>query len=101
MSGSAFKILTGPEWTALERDGVFRGAPIDMQDGFIHLSTAEQLEEALTLHFADQTGLVIAEIDVEPLGDALRWEASRGGQLFPHLHADLPMSAVKAHRRPD
>ncbi|MBC2777781.1 DUF952 domain-containing protein [Parasphingopyxis marina] len=101
MSAAAFKILTGPEWAAFERDGVFRGAPIDLKDGFIHLSTAEQLEETLALHFADQTGLVIAEIDPAPFGDALRWEASRGGQLFPHLYADLPLSAVKVHSRRD
>jgi uncharacterized protein (DUF952 family) len=94
-TATAFKILTAPQWQALEAGGVFQGAPVDLADGFIHLSTADQLDETLRKHFAGQHGLVIAEIDLAGFGDALRWEVSRGGALFPHLYAPLPLSAVK------
>ena len=92
---TAYKILTAAEWTAFEVQGVFFGAPVDLVDGYIHLSTAEQLEETLSKYFAGQTGLVIAEIDLSGFGDALQWEVSRGGALFPHLYDPLPMTAVK------
>jgi uncharacterized protein (DUF952 family) len=91
---TAYKILTADQWSQFEADGVFHGAPIDLADGYIHLSTADQTEETLAKHFAGQTGLVIAEIDLEPLGAAVKWEVSRGGALFPHLYAPLPMNAV-------
>lgn len=91
----AYKVLTADQWTAFERDGVFAGAPVDVADGYIHMSTAQQLDETIAKHFAGQTGLVIAEIDLAALDDAIRWEASRGGALFPHLYAALPMSAVR------
>lgn len=94
MTATAFKILTAPQWAALQRDGHFAGAPVDLADGYIHMSTAEQLEETLAKHFAGQRGLVIAEIALGGFGDALRWEVSRGGALFPHLYAPLPLAAV-------
>lgn len=94
----AYKVLTADQWAAFETDGTFTGAPIDLTDGYIHMSTAEQLDETLAKHFAGQTKLTITEIDLDALGDAVRWEVSRGGALFPHLYATLPMSAVRSVR---
>ena len=94
-TATAFKILTANQWAAFEADGIFTGAPIDLADGYIHLSTADQLEETLAKHFAGQTNLTIAEIDLTALGDTVRWETSRGGQLFPHIYGVLPMGAVR------
>ncbi len=96
MPASAFKILTADQWMEFQAAGVFHGAPVDLADGYIHMSTAEQMGETLTKHFAGQHDLVIAEIDLAELGDALKWEVSRGGALFPHLYAPLPMAAVIA-----
>ena len=94
---TAYKILTAEQMHVLEHEGVFEGAPIDLQDGYIHLSTAAQVEETLDRHFAGQTGLWLAAVDLEPMGDAVQWEPSRGGQLFPHLYAPLPLAAVPAY----
>lgn len=96
MPVTAFKIFTAGQWAQFAADGRFYGAPVDVADGYIHLSTADQLEETLAKHFAGQTGLVIAEIDLTQLGDAVRWEVSRGGALFPHVYAALEMTAVRA-----
>jgi beta-hydroxylase len=93
-AATAFKIFTADQWAQFVSDGVFHGAPVDLADGYIHLSTADQLQGTLDKHFAGQTGLVIAEIDLAVLGDAVRWEVSRGGALFPHLYGALPMAAV-------
>ncbi len=93
-----YKIFRGPEWGELERTGQTRGAPVDLADGFIHFSTAEQVAETARRHFANQTGLVLAAIDTEQLGAALKWEPSRGGADFPHLYAPLPLEAVVWHR---
>jgi uncharacterized protein (DUF952 family) len=93
-SNVAFKILTAAQWVQFEADGSFAGAPIDLTDGYIHLSTADQLQETLDKHFAGQTGLVIAEIDLTSFGDALKWEVSRGGALFPHIYGVLPRASV-------
>ena len=95
---TAYKVLTSEQMAAFERDGVFAGAPVDVVDGFIHLSTAEQLAETIARHFAGQTGLVVAEVDLTVLGDAVKWEPSRGGALFPHVYAVLPMAAVRSTR---
>ena len=92
----AYKILTAQQWAQFSADSVFHGAPVDLADGYIHMSTADQLEATLAKHFAEKTGLVIAEIDLATLGDGLKWEVSRGGALFPHLYAPLPMAAVIA-----
>ena len=73
--------------------GTFHGAPIDLADGFIHFSTASQLRDTLRLHFAGQGDLMLLAIRVSALDD-LRWEPSRGGQLFPHLYGSLPVEAV-------
>jgi len=91
----AYKVLTAADAAALQA-GVFTGAPIDVADGYIHLSTAAQLTETVKLHFAGQDDLTIAAVDLVVLGDAVRWEASRRGQLFPHLYAPLVPLAIIA-----
>jgi uncharacterized protein (DUF952 family) len=93
----AYKVLTAAQWAQFQRDGQFLGAPVDVADGFIHLSAAAQLAGTIDRHFAGQAGLVIAAVDLPALGDAVRWEPSRGGLLFPHLYAALPAAAVVAH----
>ena len=87
-----FKILRAPEWAALMEAGETDGAPIDLADGYIHFSTAEQVAETAAKHFAGETGLVLAAVEAGPLGDALKWEPSRGGQLFPHLYRPLRLA---------
>jgi uncharacterized protein (DUF952 family) len=89
-----YKISPEPLWREAERAGVMTGLPIDETDGYIHFSTAAQLAETLRLHFAGVEGLIVAAVDADSLGPDLRYEASRGGDLFPHLYAKLPMSAV-------
>ena len=93
---TAFKILTADQWVSFEAAGTFAGAPVDIADGYIHLSTAEQLEETLAKHFAEQENLTIVEIDLMALGHTVRWETSRGGQLFPHLYSALEATAATA-----
>lgn len=93
----AYKVLTASQLEQLLANGTFNGAPVDIADGFIHLSTRAQLSETVAKHFAGQTELHIATIDLIALGDAVKWEPSRGGQLFPHVYSDLPLTAVQAH----
>ena len=93
-AGTAFKILTAQQWSGWKDAGVLHGAPIDLQDGFIHLSAADQVHETAAKHFAGQTGLILAELDLAQLGSAVRWETSRGGALFPHVYAPIPLSAL-------
>jgi uncharacterized protein (DUF952 family) len=90
-----YKICPAALWRAAERDGVFRGAPLDQRDGYIHFSSPEQVVETAALHFAGQNDLILAAVDPAALGRALKWEPSRGGALFPHLFGDLPMTAVR------
>lgn len=89
-----YKITPEGPWREAERAGAFHGAPIDLQDGYIHLSTANQVRETAARHFAGQADLLLVAVDAAALGEALRWEPSRGGALFPHLYGPLPMSAV-------
>ena len=89
-----YKICTESEWAGAETQGAFTGSPVDLADGFIHFSTAEQVEETARRHFAGQTDLVLVTVDSDKLGDALKWEPSRGGALFPHLYGALPTDAV-------
>ena len=100
-AATAFKVLTHQQWVDFERERVFRGAPVDIADGYIHLSTSEQLEATIAKHFAGQSDLMIAEVDLLLLGDAIRWEEARGGALFPHLYAELPIHAVFSLQRRD
>ncbi|APX65925.1 DUF952 domain-containing protein [Sphingomonas sp. gentR] len=97
LPATAYKVLTADQMAVLEQEGVFAGAPVDLADGYIHLSTAAQLTETVDKHFAGQTDLHIAAVDLEAMGEAVKWEESRGGQLFPHLYADLPLTAVIAY----
>lgn len=92
----AYKILTREQFAALTA-GHFTGAPADIADGYIHLSTAAQLDETLARHFAGQEDLIIAAVPLAPLGAALRWEPSRGGALFPHLYGPLTLGRIAAH----
>lgn len=94
MPNIVYKIVPTSLWQDARKTGVFQGAPVDLKDGFIHFSTAEQARETARLHFANLEGLLLVAVDVDALGEALRFEPSRGGQLFPHLYANLPLDAV-------
>jgi len=87
----AYKVLTASQLAELEHHESFAGAPVDLADGYIHMSTAAQLDGTVTKHFAGQGDLTIAAVDLEALGDAVKWEPSRGGQLFPHIYG-LPIT---------
>ncbi|WP_315760333.1 DUF952 domain-containing protein [Sphingomonas sp. Y38-1Y] len=93
----AYKVLTADQMAALEADGTFAGAPVDLADGYVHLSTAAQLTETVDKHFAGQADLHVAAVDLEALGETVKWEESRGGQLFPHIYGALPLEAVVAY----
>jgi uncharacterized protein (DUF952 family) len=90
-----FKLIDRPAWRAAEAAGTFTGSAVDARDGFIHFSTAAQVPETAARHFAGQPDLLLVAVDAAALGDALRWEVSRGGALFPHLYGPLPLSAVR------
>jgi uncharacterized protein (DUF952 family) len=92
----AYKVLTEAQMRDLEADR-FKGAPIDLADGYIHLSTSQQLTETVDKHFVGQDNLHVAAIDIDALGDAVRWEESRGGQHFPHIYGALPLEVVIAY----
>ena len=89
-----YKIVAAPEWRAAAALGVFRGSAVDLADGFIHFSTAGQARETAAKHFAGQSDLLLVAVDAARLGDALKWEVSRGGALFPHLYAPLSLDLV-------
>jgi uncharacterized protein (DUF952 family) len=90
-----YKICPRALWQEAERDGVFRGAPVDRADGYIHFSTAAQVRETAAKHFAGQDDLLLVAVDAAALGPALKWEPSRGGALFPHLYGTLVLDAVR------
>lgn len=90
-----YKILPRAEWEAALQAGRFAGSAVDLADGYIHFSTAAQAPETAARHFAGKVGLVVLEVEGDDLGEALRWEPSRGGDLFPHLYSDLPAAAVR------
>jgi uncharacterized protein (DUF952 family) len=97
-----YKLMTRGEWEAARATGSYRGSAHDLRDGYIHFSTAAQLGETARKYFSGVPGLILLTIDVEALeraspslGEKLRWEPSRGGDLFPHLYAELPASAVR------
>ncbi|OWV92475.1 hypothetical protein ATY78_00160 [Rhizobium sp. R635] len=89
-----YKIVTEALWQEARQTGIFHGADIDLNDGFIHLSTAAQVKQTAALHFTGQSGLLLIAVDGAAFGDKLVFEPSRGGDLFPHLYADLPLAAV-------
>lgn len=96
-----YKILPRTDWRAAQAKGRFEGSAVDHQDGYIHFSTAAQAQETARRHFAGQPDLVVLEIEASDLGAAIRWEPSRGGDLFPHLYGVLDATAVLAvHEAP-
>lgn len=94
---TAYKVLTAEQMATLERNGCFQGAPVDLADGYVHLSTADQLTETVDKHFAGQSDLHVAAVDLGSFGESLKWEESRGGQLFPHLYGPLLLETVVAY----
>lgn len=107
-----YKIVPRTLWQEAVAKGRFEGAPVDHADGFIHLSSAEQVRETAAKHFRGQSDLLLVGLESDRLGDALKWEVSRGGSLFPHLYAsldpadvsdvlELPLDESGAHRFPE
>lgn len=94
MATIIYKICPHTLWREAEKAGRFSGAPVDLADGFIHFSAADQVRETATRHFAGQADLLLVAVEAERLGEALKWEVSRGGALFPHLYAPLDTSAA-------
>lgn len=92
---TVYKICKRRQWQAAEAERAFRGSADDARDGFIHFSTADQVAGTAAKHFANQADLVLVAVDTEQLGAHLKWEPSRGGALFPHLYAPLPLDAVR------
>ena len=96
-----YKIFRAPEWASLRANGETTGAPIDVADGYVHFSTAQQVAETAAKHFAGEENLFLLALDANELGDDLRWEASRGGALFPHLYRALKIEDIHlAHPLP-
>lgn len=89
-----YKILTTDQWNTLQSAGEFAGAPIDIQDGYVHFSTEGQLQTTADKHFQGQTGLFILAVDAEEVEADLKWEPSRGGDLFPHLYSTMKLDQV-------
>ena len=89
-----YKIFRADEWADLQMHGASDGAPIDLSDGFVHFSTAEQAAETAARHFAGIEGLTLLACETDAMGDDLKWEVSRGGALFPHLYRRIRMSDV-------
>ena len=98
MSAVAYKLVDRAEWEAARAAGAYAGSAVDLADGYIHMSSAAQLAETARRHYAGRSDLVLVEVALAPLGEALKWEASRGGDLFPHLFAPLPVSAAREER---
>ncbi len=94
---TAYKVLTADEMATLERDGRFAGAAVDLADGYIHLSTADQLTGTVDKHFAGRDDLHVVAVDLDANADTLRWEPSRGGAPFPHLYGPLLLETVVAY----
>jgi uncharacterized protein (DUF952 family) len=90
-----YKICLASAWREAERQGVYRGSPDDARDGFIHFSTAAQVNETARKHYFGQRGLLLIEVDADALGPVLRWERSRNEELFPHLYGELDLGAVR------
>jgi uncharacterized protein (DUF952 family) len=95
MSKTIYKICDAAAWQTAEHAGEFVGAPVDLADGYIHFSTADQVAETAAKHFAGQRDLVLVAIATDAVGAPLKWEPSRGGALFPHLYGTLPLRAVR------
>jgi len=92
MGKPIYKILTAEAFAEAKAKGRFDGAPVDLADGYIHFSAGRQVAGTLAKHFAGQSGLVLVAVDADALGDGLKWEVSRGGELFPHLYGPLDLA---------
>ena len=90
----AFKLLRPDEWKEWRDSGSFTGSPVDVADGYIHLSTRAQVRETAAKWFADVDPAILVMVDLPPLGDTVRWEPSRGGALFPHVYGAIPIEAA-------
>ena len=89
-----YNLCRQPDWDAALALGEYRGSADDRRDGFVHFSTAAQVQESAARHRAGVADLLLLTVEAAALGKALRWEASRGGQLFPHLYTALPVASV-------
>ncbi|WP_257455857.1 DUF952 domain-containing protein [Archangium lipolyticum] len=97
MSSPIYTLVSGADWRAAKTIGAYCGSADDTRDGFLHLSTAEQVRESARKHRSGERDLWLVAVDPAALGSALRWEPASGGRrpgLFPHLYGPLPMSAV-------
>jgi uncharacterized protein (DUF952 family) len=90
-----YRLVSESEWAAAKAAGFFAGSAHDLRDGFIHFSTAGQAAETAEKHYAGKSDLLILCVDASALTAPLKWEVSRGGQLFPHLYGKLPVGAVR------
>ena len=97
MSGVAYKLVDRAEWTTALAAGAYAGSAVDLADGYIHMSTAAQLAETARRHYAGRRELVLVEVDLAPLGAALKWEPSRGGDLFPHVYGAIDTGLAISH----
>ena len=91
-----YKICSAEEWREAEQSGAYAGSAADLGDGFIHLSAAHQVRETARRHFRDLDGLVLVALDAARLGPSLRWEASRGGDRFPHLYTSIKTGEARS-----
>ena len=89
-----YKIVAADDWRKAQKSGVFSGSGVDLRDGFLHFSAAGQVRGTAERYFGGQDGLVLVAADAAALGEALKWEVSRGGERFPHLYGTLSMSAI-------
>lgn len=98
MSDVAYKLVDRADWDAARAVGAYAGSAVDLADGYVHMSTAAQVVETAAKHYRGRDDLVMVEVDLTVLGEALKWEVSRGGDLFPHLYAPLPFAAALGER---
>lgn len=95
---TAFKIIDAAEWRDARAAGAYAGSAVDLADGYIHLSSQAQLAETAAKHYAGRSDLMLLDVDLASLGEAIVWEPSRGGALFPHIYGPLTVAAVTRER---
>lgn len=96
MTEAIFKIMSRQDWRNTLAEGRYEGSADDLRDGFIHFSTEEQVPETVRRHYAGRSDLVLLSVDPQAYDDALVWEPSRGGALFPHLYAPMTARSVRS-----
>ncbi len=99
MSEIAYKLVDADEWARAIDRGAYAGSAVDLADGYIHMSTGDQLAETARRHYPGRAGLMLVAVDLDRVGPGLKWEPSRGGDLFPHLYGPLPTAAARGQRR--